>query len=316
MEQYKTDAEIYAVLEREIIDLTIRPGSPLSENPLCARFGAPRTLIRMVLQRLKESGLVRIVPYKGTTVTRLNRRIVDELIYERTAVEAKVLRDFTPKCTPEQRALIRVRVDAYEALARAEAPDYNKLYEADRLLHETWFAAMDKMYLWSTLQNAHADYSRFRMLDTMTTGGLDEVIADHRNLLNAIERCDLAAFEPLVERHLYGGIRRLGSKLTGEYADYFEPETRKVTKNVPRGTMTIGNALRTALGIFSGKMIFICETGKICGFSQSHFFHGWGCKGKPAVFAFTASPSQSPSVTALPKGESLCDTPGFASLSP
>ena len=121
MEQYKTDAEIYAVLEREIIDLTIRPGSPLSENPLCARFGAPRTLIRMVLQRLKESGLVRIVPYKGTTVTRLNRRIVDELIYERTAVEAKVLRDFTPKCTPEQRALIRVRVDAYEALARAEA---------------------------------------------------------------------------------------------------------------------------------------------------------------------------------------------------
>ncbi len=236
MEQYKTDAEIYAVLEREIIDLTIRPGSPLSENPLCARFGAPRTLIRMVLQRLKESGLVRIVPYKGTTVTRLNRRIVDELIYERTAVEAKVLRDFTPKCTPEQRALIRVRVDAYEALARAEAPDYNKLYEADRLLHETWFAAMDKMYLWSTLQNAHADYSRFRMLDTMTTGGLDEVIADHRNLLNAIERCDLAAFEPLVERHLYGGIRRLGSKLTGEYADYFEPETRKV-KNVPRGTI-------------------------------------------------------------------------------
>mgnify|MGYP001104735697 CR=1 FL=1 len=51
-----------------------------------------------------------------------------------------------------------------------------------------------------------------------------EVIADHRNLMNAIERCDLAAFEPLVERHLYGGIRRLGSKLTEEYADYFEPE--------------------------------------------------------------------------------------------
>ena len=79
MEQYKTDAEIYAVLEREIIDLTIRPGSLLSENPLCARFGAPRSLIRVVLQRLQENGLVKIVPYKGTTVTRLNRRIVDEL---------------------------------------------------------------------------------------------------------------------------------------------------------------------------------------------------------------------------------------------
>ena len=98
-QQYKTDAEIYAVLEREIIDLTLRPGSSLSENPLCARFGAPRSMIRVVLQRLQENGLVKIVPYKGTTVTRLNREIVDELIYERTAVEARVLRDFSPKTT-------------------------------------------------------------------------------------------------------------------------------------------------------------------------------------------------------------------------
>ena len=121
MEQqtYKTDAAIYDVLEREIIDLTIRPGSSLSENPLCTRFGAPRSLIRVVLQKLQENGLVKIVPYKGTTVTRLNREIVEELIYERTAVEARVLRDFSPRCTPEQRALIRKRAAAYEALAHA-----------------------------------------------------------------------------------------------------------------------------------------------------------------------------------------------------
>ena len=205
-QQYKTDSEIYAVLEREIIDLTLRPGCSLSENPLCTRFGAPRSLIRVVLQRLQENGLVKIVPYKGTTVTRLNRDIVDELIYERIAVEARVLRDFAPHCTPEHRALIRQRAAAYDELAKAETLDFNRLYEADTRLHETWFSAMGKMYLWRTLQNAHADYSRF----------------DHHNLIDAIERCDLAAFEPLVERHLYGGIRRLGSKLTEEYADYFE----------------------------------------------------------------------------------------------
>ena len=177
-QQYKTDSEIYAVLEREIIDLTLRPGCSLSENPLCTRFGAPRSLIRVVLQRLQENGLVKIVPYKGTTVTRLNRDIVDELIYERIAVEARVLRDFAPHCTPEHRALIRQRAAAYDELAKAETLDFNRLYEADTRLHETWFSAMGKMYLWRTLQNAHADYSRFRMLDTLTTGGLAEVVAD------------------------------------------------------------------------------------------------------------------------------------------
>jgi len=221
---YPSEEEIFKILQQEIIDLTLRPGSSLSENPLCARFGAPRSLVRVVLQRLQENGLVRIVPYKGTTVTRLNREIVDELIYERTAVEARVLRDFAPRCTPEQRTLIRARADAYDALACAGAPDFRALYEADRLLHETWFASTGKMYLWRTLQNAHADYSRFRMLDTIKTGGLAEVSADHHNIIDAIERCDLAAFEPLMERHLYGGIRRLGSRLTEEYADYFEQE--------------------------------------------------------------------------------------------
>ena len=144
---------------------------------------------------------MKIVPYKGTTVTRLNRDIVDELIYERIAVEARVLRDFAPHCTPEHRALIRQRAAVYDELAKAETQDINRLYEAHTRLNETCYSAM---------------------VDTLTTGGLAEVVADHHNLIDAIERCDLAAFEPLVERHLYGGIRRLGSKLTEEYADYFE----------------------------------------------------------------------------------------------
>ena len=150
-------------------------------------------------------------------VHRLDTGVSGLMVYARTPAAAAAL---SRQVTQSQ--------DAYAVQdGRAENPDFNKLYEKDCRLHEPWFAAMDKLYLWSTLQNAHADYSRFRMLDTMTTGGLDEVIADHRNLLNAIERCDLAAFEPLVERHLYGGIRRLGSKLTKEYADFFEPENVK-----------------------------------------------------------------------------------------
>ena len=92
-----------------------------------------------------------------------------------------MLRDFAPHCTPEHRALIRQRAAAYDELAKAETLDFNRLYEADTRLHETWFSATGKMYLWRTLQNAHADYSRFRMLDTLTTGGLAEVVADHHN---------------------------------------------------------------------------------------------------------------------------------------
>ena len=122
---------------------------------------------------------MKIVPYKGTTVTRLNREIVDELIYERTAVEARVLRDFAPHCTPEQRALIRQPGRRLRrALAQAETPDYQPSVRGRHACSmRPGSASMGKMYLFRTLQNAHADYSRFRMLDTITSGGLAEVIA-------------------------------------------------------------------------------------------------------------------------------------------
>ena len=74
-QQFKTDSEIYAVLEREIIDLTLRPGCSLSENPLCTRFGAPRSLIRVVLQRLQENGLVKI------TLSKLSLRLMRRLAF-------------------------------------------------------------------------------------------------------------------------------------------------------------------------------------------------------------------------------------------
>lgn len=57
MEQYKTDAEIYAVLEREIIDLTIRPGSSLSENPLlCPLWRTAHTLIGWCCRSCRKTG--------------------------------------------------------------------------------------------------------------------------------------------------------------------------------------------------------------------------------------------------------------------
>ena len=164
---------------------------------------------------------MKIVPYKGTTVTRLNRDIVDELIYERIAVEARVLRDFAPHCTPEHRASsasVPPPTTSWPRPKRWTSTVSMSRYPAPRnvvLRHGQDVPLADAAERPRRLQPlpdaGHSDHRR-----------LAEVVADHHNLIDAIERCDLAAFEPLVERHLYGGIRRLGSKLTEEYADYFE----------------------------------------------------------------------------------------------
>ncbi len=213
---------IYNILQHEIIDLIAPPGSLLSENPLCKRFGVSRTLIRTVLKRLQDEELVEIVPYKGTWVTLINFDIVSQIIFERTAVEAIVLREFIPKATDGDLALLQKRMLRYEEICNSKPVDLHRLYAQDTLFHETWFAATNKMYLWKNMQNAHADYSRFRMLDTSHDTKFTEVMADHHQLVQIIMEKRIDEVDQIIERHLYSSIRRLDNKIETDFNHYFK----------------------------------------------------------------------------------------------
>ena len=82
--------DIYQTLEYEIVTLKIKPGETISENQLCKRFGISRTPVRAALQRLEQNGFVQIIPCKGTIVTPIDLDIVDQIVYQRTAVESMV----------------------------------------------------------------------------------------------------------------------------------------------------------------------------------------------------------------------------------
>ena len=110
--------ELYHILEDEICALKILPGEALSENQLCKRFGVSRTPIRSVLQRLEQNRFVQIIPCKGTIVTPINLDIVDQIVYQRTAVESTVLRDFIQVCSPKEYIEIKHKYDLLEEMAQ------------------------------------------------------------------------------------------------------------------------------------------------------------------------------------------------------
>ena len=109
--------DIYQTLEYEIVTLKIKPGETISENQLCKRFGISRTPVRAALQRLEQNGFVQIIPCKGTIVTPINLDIVDQIVYQRTAVESTVLRDFIQVCSPKEYIEIKHKYDLLEEMA-------------------------------------------------------------------------------------------------------------------------------------------------------------------------------------------------------
>ena len=59
-------------------------------------------------------------------------------------------------------------------------------------------------------------------LDVVRANNVPDVLSEHREILRVIREKDLDAIEPLIRRHLYGGLRRMGTQLYAEkYRPYF-----------------------------------------------------------------------------------------------
>ena len=227
MENALTNDDIYQLLESEIVSLKTAPGDALSENSLCQRFHVSRTPIRSVLQRLEQNRFVDIIPYKGTIVTPIDLDIVNQMIYQRVAIETMVLRDFIKSCSPTDVERVRYSLQIIQGSAKGiedlETFDINDFLDKDLLMHEIWFHATGKMFLWERLTTPHPDYSRFIRLDVVGGQNVPDVLVDHQEMMRLIDARCTDGIEELMSRHLYGGVRRLGGRLfSDEYKKYFK----------------------------------------------------------------------------------------------
>ena len=223
--QQHTD-EIYQVLEDEICMLKILPGEALSENQLCKRFGVSRTPIRSVLQRLEQNHFVQIIPCKGTIVTTIDPGVVDQIIFQRVAVESMVFRDFAQSCSPieviEVAHLLDLLQQAAEGREQPDTFDINHFLQSDLAMHHYWFRKTGKEYLWHQLTQPQADYSRFIRLDIVGARNVSSVLSEHQEMLRILQERDFDAIEPLMRTHLYGGVTRMGDKIyAAEYRSWF-----------------------------------------------------------------------------------------------
>jgi DNA-binding GntR family transcriptional regulator len=71
---------IYRTLKNKILNLTIVPGTVISENEIRERFSVSRTPVRSTFLRLSGAKLIKIVPYKEIRVTLINLRQIKQII--------------------------------------------------------------------------------------------------------------------------------------------------------------------------------------------------------------------------------------------
>ncbi|MEM1484838.1 GntR family transcriptional regulator [Oscillospiraceae bacterium PP1C4] len=215
-----TSNTIYHMLKDEILNLNIKPGQQISESEICERFHVSRTPVRTAFQRLKDAGLLHIIPYKSTSATLLDFDQINQLIYMRIAIETMVIRDLIQ--TIDSLTIEKIRyILKHQEILLAGTFEADEFYAIDSKLHNIWFDYTKKLLLWKAIQKAQVNYTRFRMLDIVEAQNFQEIYLEHIELFDAIVRKDIEIIEPLMRKHLYGGIKRLGNRIHTEFADYF-----------------------------------------------------------------------------------------------
>ena len=132
--------------------------------------------------------------------------------------------EFDP--TTQEGKIIVAMMDLLEEMAQTmtdpDNVDINAFLTLDLEMHAIWFCSMNKWYIWQNLTKPQPDYSRFTRLDVVRANNVPDVLSEHREILRVIREKDLDAIEPLIRRHLYGGLRRMGTQLYAEkYKSYF-----------------------------------------------------------------------------------------------
>lgn len=187
-------------IRRAIFAGRLEPGARLREVALSAAMGVGRSTIRESLAVLVADGVAVRVPHRGVTVKELSPDDVSDISLARAALELAGVRRWT-RATDQQRAVVRVAVDAYTALAR-RTKDPGALTEAHLRIHQALVGLTGSQRLVATARSYGAELRLGLAHLDRVRSNITEQVEGHRILMRMLEDGDIEAAADELSHHL------------------------------------------------------------------------------------------------------------------
>lgn len=243
MPTFNKSEVVYQAIRRAIIEQALVPGTKLPEDPLGQQFQVSRTLVRAALARLASEGLVDTGQKRSAAVAHPSLEEARAIFEVRRCLENEAVRLVIARWRPEMGALLEGHVRQEEQAAQA-----GQVMASSRLAGEfhNLLAGMTgnpvlERYLSELVTRCSlilAVYGRPHSSDC--------AISEHRELIEALRRGDVAKAQHLMGHHLEAietrallpDVIRSEQDLASILARYAEavtaPKTARPIKSAPR----------------------------------------------------------------------------------
>lgn len=183
-----------------IVEGELRPGARVPERELCERFGISRTPLREALKILASEGLVDLQHHRGAVIAQLTPEAVDEMFQVMEALEALAGELACGHASDAEIAAVRALHERMLAEhARRELSEYFKL---NQQIHEAIVAAAGNALLAQIYRGLNMRIRRARYMANLSPARWDQAVAEHAQILAALEARDGARLSRLLKEHL------------------------------------------------------------------------------------------------------------------
>lgn len=195
--------QVIAAIKDAILSGAIEPGDQIVESRMAHELGSGIPLVREALVALEHQGFVQKIPYKGTTVTKLEPKQIQDNFQLRVELEPLAVEWASGNVTPADIRELRDLIRRMESAA-AEL-DLDQFYQNDLEWHRKLWGLSGNAYLADTLERLVVPLFAFFVMKTShEKEAYVESAATHARIVEALAESSAAEARELMRKSLSG----------------------------------------------------------------------------------------------------------------
>lgn len=191
---------VYELLKEKIVSLELQPGQRISEKEIGELLGVSRTPVREAFIKLSREGLLYVLPQRGTYISQIDLKQVEEARFIRETLEIKVLQMAVESFSKDNLASLLKNLDQQKACM--DNRQFSKYLELDEGFHRIIFEGCDKLQTWKFIDMVNTQYKRIRLLSFTVEDVIKNLIEQHTMIYEAIRDHDQEKAYQVITNHI------------------------------------------------------------------------------------------------------------------
>lgn len=198
--------EIADIIRERILKGEYRIGEKIKENQIATELKVSRTPIREAFKQLETEGLIDYIPNRGCFAKGFTRQDIEDIYAVRKALEVLAVEWAVNRIDDEQLAELQRQSDLMEFYTTRK--DSKRVLEINADFHDIIYNAAGSRFMAQVLRSYKEYIEQTRKVLYYEQDCLADILSEHKEILEAIKRRNVADAKAAMARHLEGSQKR------------------------------------------------------------------------------------------------------------